>query len=57
MLRRFLKVRFFRFKDIWDKFLRIAVVKREPSALDLDHDAVIAAEGVKNVGDGEFEFG
>ena len=46
MLRGFLKVRFFRFKDIWNKFLRIAVVEREPSALDLHHDAVTFFENV-----------
>ena len=36
--------------------LRVAVNQREPGALHLNHDAMAAAERVKDVGNREFDF-
>src|SRR5262249_35528838 len=46
MLRRLLIVRGLRFEDVAHEFLRVAVIEREPSALDLHHDAVTFLEYV-----------
>src|SRR6266852_8581890 len=45
-LRGFLKVGLLGFENIGNKFLRVAVDDREPSALDLHHNAVSLLENV-----------
>ena len=39
--------------DVWDVSLRVAVVKREPSGLDLHHDPVPRQEHVAHIGQPE----
>ncbi len=40
------EVCFFRFKNIWNKFLRITIYHRKPAALDLDHEPMTLPEHV-----------
>ena len=51
------EVGIFRREDVGDEALGVAVDDGEPGRLDLDHDAVAAAEDVVYLmkGDGEFE--
>ena len=51
----FLKISLAGFVDV-DKFLRVAIDKREPCALNLNHDAMSFFEGVRNARHRVFDF-
>ena len=51
----FLEVGWFRGVDV-KELLRVTVDEREPGALDLHHDAVVAPECMVNVGHDIFDF-
>src|SRR5262249_33896998 len=50
-----LKIRGFRRRNV-EEPLGIAIDDRKPRALDLDHDPVAGAEGMKYIGHGELDF-